>query len=387
MLLWTAISFMTGAAILAVLWPLRTGAAPSASAAEADLAVYRDQLAEIDRDRASGLIGAAEGDAARAEVARRILRASAETAAMGPASAGAARRRRMVAVVALFGVPLAAGALYLALGSPALPPQPLAARLEARPDQSDIAILIRKVEAHLEANPDDGRGYEVLAPIYARIGRTEDAARAWTNAIRLLGPDAGRENGLGEALTAQAGGVVTAEAKAAFEAALASDPKDPKARYFLGLAAEQDGRPADAARIWGQLAADSPPDAPWMAFLREALARVGAPAPSLGASLGAPVGASPARPGPGAADVAAAQDMTPAARDQMVRGMVARLEARLATDGNDLEGWLRLMRAWTVLGEADKAKAAAGDARTHFTADQAALARIDALARELGLGS
>ncbi|MDQ0509764.1 c-type cytochrome biogenesis protein CcmI [Ancylobacter amanitiformis] len=373
MLLWTAISLMTGAAILAVLWPLRAGGGTAPAASAADLAVYRDQLSEIERDRVSGLIGASEGEAARAEVGRRILRASAETASGAARPSGADRRRQIVAVVALVGLPVMAGGLYLKLGSPALPPQPLAARLESRPDQSDVAILVRKVEAHLEANPEDGRGYEVLAPIYARIGRTADAARAWTSAIRLLGPSAVRENGLGEALTAEAGGVVTVEAKAAFEAAAVADPRDPKARYFLGLAAEQDGRPADAAQIWGALAASSPPDAPWMGLLRAALARVGAPVA--------------AAPGPSAADVAAAQDMTPAERDQMVRGMVARLEARLAQDGSDIEGWLRLMRARIVLGEADKAKAAASEARAHFATDGGALGRIDALARELGLGS
>ncbi|TCK31316.1 cytochrome c-type biogenesis protein CcmH [Ancylobacter aquaticus] len=378
MLLWIAFSLMTGAAIMAVLWPLRTGAAlPAASTAEADLAVYRDQLTEIERDRASGLIAPAEGEAARTEVARRILRASAERSREG-ASSGDDRRRRLVAVVALLGVPLMAGGLYLALGSPLYPPQPLAQRLEAQPNPSDVAILIRKVESHLEANPNDGRGYEVVAPIYARIGRLDDAARAWANAIRLLGPTAPRETGLGEALTAQAGGVVTTQAKTAFEAALTADPKDPKAQYFLGLAAEQDGRKAEAAARWSALVAQSPADAPWLGLLREALARIGAPMP---ATLTAPAA------GPGAADVAAAESLTPEQRDAMVRGMVERLEARLTQEGDDIEGWLRLMRAWTVLGQQDKARVAAGQARTHFTSDSGALGRIDALAHELGLGS
>lgn len=172
MLLWTAIALMTGAAILAVLWPLRASlnAAPATQGAEADLAVYRDQLAEIERDRTSGLIGAGEGEAARTEVVRRILRASAEVAERHDATGGSDRRRRVVALIALIGVPALAGGLYMTLGSPQLGPLPLAARLEAQPEQTDVAILIRKVETHLEANPDDGRGYEVLAPIYARMG-------------------------------------------------------------------------------------------------------------------------------------------------------------------------------------------------------------------------
>ncbi|WP_029354078.1 c-type cytochrome biogenesis protein CcmI [Bosea sp. 117] len=376
MLLWTAFALMTGAAILAVLWPLRARAVgPAAPDAAADLAVYRDQLSEIERDRASGLIGEAEGEAARTEIARRMLRAADETA---PVPDGSDTRRRAAAVVALVGVPLIAGGLYLALGSPELEGQPLAARLDARPEQADIAVLLRKVEGHLESNPDDGRGHEVVAPIYYRLGRVDDAARAWSNAIRLLGPNAARETGLGEALTAAAGGVVTADARQAFARAVAADPDSVKARYYLGLAAEQDGRKDEAGAIWGKLAADSPPDAPWLPTVRAGLERVGAPLPPV---------AAPAMPGPGAADVAAARDMTPEQRATMIRGMVEGLAQRLAQNGDDLDGWLRLVRAWSVLGEADKAKAAAGDARRHFADDAKATGRIDALTQELGLGS
>lgn len=369
MLLWIAFSLMTGAAILAVLWPLRVRErAPAGSDAEADIAVYRDQIAEIERDRAAGMIGAAEGDAARTEVARRMLRAADQAGAPAHPSDS---RRRAVAVIALVGVPLLAAGFYLTLGSPELEGQPLAARLQARPEQADLAVLLRKVETHLEANPDDGRGHEVVAPIYFRLGRLDDAARAWSNAIRLLGSTAPRQIGLGEALTASAGGVVTAEAGQAFERALALDPTSVRARYYLGLAAEQDGRREDAAKLWGAMVADAPPDAPWLPTVREALARVGAPV----------------APGPSAAEVAAAQDMSPEQRTQMVRGMVDGLAKRLEQDGSDLDGWLRLVRAWTVLGEGDKARAAAGEARRHFATDAAATGRIDALTRELGLGS
>lgn len=369
MLLWTAFALMTGAAILAVLWPLRVRREDGpASDAEADLAVYRDQLAEIDRDRAAGLIGPGESEAARNEIARRMLRAA-------DREAGAARpsdnRRRAAAVLALVGVPLLAGMLYFRLGSPDYEGQPLAARLDARPDAADVAILVRKVESHLESNPDDGRGHEVIAPVYFRLGRYDDAARAWSNAIRLLGDSAARQSGLGEALVAAAGGVVTADAGAAFEKAVALDSKAVRARYYLGLAAEQDGRKDEAAAIWGKLAAEAPPDAPWLPTVRDALARV------------QPAGA----PGPDAADIAAAQNMSAGDRAAMVRSMVDGLAARLAQQGGGIEEWLRLVRAWSVLGEGEKAKAAASDARKQFAQDSAALARIDELARQLGLGS
>lgn len=375
MLLWIAFALMTGAAILAVLWPLRVrrediASAAAADDARADLAVYRDQLAEIERDRTAGLIGAGEFEAARTEVARRMLRAAdSENAAARTSDT----RRRAAAVLALVGVPLIAGVLYLALGSPAYEGQPLAARLDARPGEADVAILVRKVEAHLEANPEDGRGHEVVAPVYFRIGRFDDSARAWSNAIRILGDSATRESGLGEALVAANGGVVTAEAKAAFDKAVALDPTAVRARYYLGLAAEQDGRKDEAAAIWGKLAADAQPDAPWLPTVRDALARV------------QPANAAP--PGPNAGDVAAAQNMSPEDRAAMVRTMVDGLASRLAQQGGGIDEWLRLVRAWSVLGEGEKAKAAAGDARKQFAQDSAALARIDELTRQLGLGS
>lgn len=385
MLLWTAIALMTGAAIFAVLWPLRARPDAAAEAGgddaqagdkQADLAVYRDQLAEIDRDRASGLIGAAEGEAARTEIARRMLRAADEAEfALRPTDA----RRRMAAVLALIGVPLLAGGFYLALGTPAYEGQPLAARLDARPEQADIAILVRKVEAHLEANPEDGRGYEVIAPVYSRLGRFDDAARAWSNAIRLLGDSAPREAGLGEALVASSEGVVTVPAKAAFEKAVELDPTAIRPRYYLGLAAEQDGRPADAAAIWSKMLAGAPADAPWRATVADALARV-----SPGANPSP--GGQPA-PGPDAAQVAAAANMTQEQRADMVRGMVDGLQSRLDNGEGGIDEWLRLIRARSVLGEADKAKTAAGEARKRYADDSAALSRIDALTRELGLGS
>ncbi|MDF2996324.1 MAG: cytochrome c-type biosis protein CcmI [Xanthobacteraceae bacterium] len=370
MLLWTAFALMTGAAILAVLWPLRVQREDRlAGDAEADLAVYRDQLAEIERDRAAGLIGAGEFEAARTEVARRMLRA-AEGA--GETARSSDTRRRAAAVLALIGVPLIAGVFYLALGSPTYEGQPLAARLDARPGEADVAILVRKVETHLEANPEDGRGHEVVAPVYFRLGRFDDAARAWSNAIRLLGGSAARESGLGEALVAANGGVVTAEAKAAFDKAVALDPQAVRARYYLGLAAEQDGGKDKAADIWSKLVAEAPPGAGWLPTVQDALARV------------KPAGAVP---GPNAADVAAVQNMNPEDRAAMVRSMVDGLASRLARQGGGIDEWLRLVRAWSVLGEGEKAKAAAVDARKQFAQDGAALARIDELTRQLGLGS
>src|ERR1700692_1391051 len=249
MTLWFLFALMTAMAIFAVLWPLARGRAMLRSGS--DLAVYRDQLDEIARDRAAGQIGDVEAEAAKVEVSRRLIGAAdAQAATPGPLpTATALWHRRLVAVIALVVLPLGAGALYLRVGSPGLAGQPLSARASDAQNQS-IDHLVAQVEGHLEANPQDARGWEVIAPVYLRLGRFDDAVKARRNLLRLTGETAERQSDLGEALGGTAHGLVTAEAKQAFERAVALDPQDVKGRYFLGLAAEQGARKADAGSIW-----------------------------------------------------------------------------------------------------------------------------------------
>src|SRR5215831_6271056 len=218
MTLWLGLALMTVTAVLAVLWPLaRRGGAPRSGS---DVAVYRDQLDEVERDRAAGLIEDKEAAAARIEVSRRLI-AAVDAQPSRDAPAGATWRRRAVAAVALLALPLGAGTLYLALGSPSQPDQPLAARLAAaRGGSQSIDSLVAQVEAHLERNPGDGRGWEVIAPIYLRLGRFDEAVKARRKVLSLNGASAERESALGEALVFAANGLVTAEAKAAFERAV-----------------------------------------------------------------------------------------------------------------------------------------------------------------------
>jgi len=369
MLLWLILALMTAAAIFAVLWPL--GRAAEARAGN-DLAVYRDQLDEIERDRRSGLIGKDEAEAARVEVSRRLIVAadSAERAHSLPAGSPL-WRRRATAIAATVLLPLAAGAFYLAVGSPQLPGQPLETRL--RDHDRSIASLISQVEAHLERNPDDARGYEVLAPVYLRLGRFADAVNARRKLLSLSGENAARQSDLGEALVAAANGIVTADAKSAFERALTLDPNDLKAKFYVGMAAEQDGDRTRAAEIWRGMLDQAPADAPWVPAVREALSRVGVVPPVVNS------------PGPGVEDVAAANNMSEKDRGEMIRGMVARLADRLKENGNDVEGWQRLLRAYMVLGERDKAHAAAADAKRALANDPDKLRRIDDMIRSLGL--
>ena len=370
MALWFPLALMTAAAVFIVLWPL--GRARLATASGGDLAVYRDQMRELERDRTAGLIGSAEAEAARVEISRRLL-AAADAEGQAPSASLAPWRRRFIAVAALIALPFGAVALYLALGFPGLPDQPLAARTNG-PENRSIAALVAQVEDRLERNPQDGRGWEVLGPVYMRLGRFDDAVKARRHAVRLLGASPTREADLGEALVAAANGVVTADAKAAFDRALALDARDPRAKFFAGLAAQQDGNDAKAAAIWRDLLAHAPADAPWANIVRQSLARLENAKPQ------------PATPGPGAADVAAAADKSPEARVQMVRGMVERLAERLARDGSDLDGWVRLVRAYLVLGDHERARGAAADARRALAGDPDKLRRLDAALADLAPG-
>ena len=376
MILWLAFALMTAAAVFAVLWPLSRRAPEWAGGS--DIVVYRDQLDEIARDRAAGLIGEGEAEAAKVEVSRRLIAAA--DAAEGERTTGGASplwRRRATAVAALLLVPAGATALYMVLGSPQLPGEPLSARLNATHQNSPIAGLVARVEKQLERHPDDVRGYEVLAPVYLRLGRFADAVAARRKVIGLSGENSERQADLGEALTAEANGIVTTHAKTAFERALVLDSNNYKAKFFIGVAAEQDGKTDEAAAIWRAMLAKAPADAPWAETVRRALASI----------KKAPADAAPASsaPGPSASDVAAAAQMSEKDRGDMIRGMVAGLAGRLKENRGDIDGWQRLLRAYMVLGERDKAQAAAAEARSALAGDPDKLRRIEEMIKSLGL--
>jgi cytochrome c-type biogenesis protein CcmH len=365
MTLWFVFALMTAAAIFAVLWPLGRHGQPQEDGSEA--VVYKDQLAEIDRDVAAGLIGSSEADAARVEISRRLL-ASADNQ-RDPPLASSVSLRRSAAIIALVGLPIVAIALYLPLGSPRLGDFPLAERSRPPNGAQPLENLVAQVEAHLEKNPADGRGWNVIAPVLARLGRYDDAVRAYRNSIAYNGDSAQRRADLGEAIAGAAGGVITAEAKAEFERAVALNADEVKASYFLGLAAEQDGRTAEAASIWRAMLAKAPGDAPWRPLVQGALARVGGP--------GAPALSDDA--------MAAAKDMSETDRGAMIRGMVERLAVRLKQNGDDVEGWLRLVRAYMVMGDQDKAKSALTDARQAVANDAERLRQLNEGLKNLGL--
>jgi cytochrome c-type biogenesis protein CcmH len=343
MLFWIVAALLTFGASLAVLLPLASR--PEADSTDAhDLEVYRDQLAEIDRDSARGLIGDAEAEQARAEIARRILRLDAAgQPTTAPRFAGAGR---VLGAAAVLAVPLISWGIYATIGSPGMPSQPLDQRLAQDPSQSSVEELVARAEAHLAANPSDGRGWDVLAPIYLRTGRSAEAVTAYRNAIRLEGATADREAGLGEAIMSAAGGMVSAEAQEAFERALVLEEGHAKARYYLAVALAQEGKIAEAQAAWRAMADGLPEGSPWREAVEQAIAAAGSRV-AAGES-----GAS----GPSQEDVDEAMEMPAADRTAMIESMVAGLDERLRQNPNDPEGWSRLVRSYMVLGKPDEAK-------------------------------
>ncbi|WP_095203171.1 c-type cytochrome biogenesis protein CcmI [Mesorhizobium carmichaelinearum] len=373
MLFWVIAAILTLGASLAVLLPLAGGAKGASSSGEHDLEVYRDQLSELDRDAARGLIQPAEAAEARAEIARRILRLdNADTA--GKASARPASvTARLVATVAVLAVPLVSWGVYSRIGSPDLPAQPLSERLAKNPADSSVDELVARAEAHLAANPSDGRGWDVLAPVYLRMQRFSDAVTAYRNAIRLDGDSAVRQAGLGEAIAGAAGGIVSADAQDAFEAALKLDPANAKASFYLAMALAQEGRNKDAVTAWQAMLGTLPPDSPWRGAVEQALAKSGEVA------SGAPA------KGPDAADVDAASSLSPQDREAMINTMVAGLDEKLRQNPRDPEGWMRLVRSYVVLGKADQAREALGRAIAVFGAGSDEAKKFTAFAASLGL--
>lgn len=402
MTLWIILAVMTAAAALSVLVPMARAAGRAAQAEGNDVAVYRDQLAEIDRDVERGLIGAGEAEAARTEIARRLLKASRGAEASTAPALGRVRGRAATAIAVLV-LPAVALLVYQRLGKPELPDQPLAARLAAAPERQSIDAMVARVEAHLAQKPEDGQGWDVLAPVYMSLERPADAAHAYQQAIRLLGSSPRREFALGQALTSAAGGLVTAEARAAFEKAAAGDPTQPGPRMYLAVALSQDGRHADAAAIWRKVVAEARGGEAWLDAARRELAAAeraagpaaaqptpsqAAPTPSAprpGATVpAAPAGAAGA-PGPSSDDMAAAATLAPEDRTKLIEGMVARLSERLRSSGGSVEEWSRLIRSLAVLGRTEDARGAARDAMRAFEASEADRARIGEVAAGLGL--
>jgi cytochrome c-type biogenesis protein CcmH/NrfG len=272
-------------------------------------------------------------------------------------------QRLIAAALVLIFVPLVALALYADLGRPDMPDEPLASRKADATTAEGVEAAVARLEAHLTASPDDGKGWEVIGPVYMRLGRFDDAVNAFREVLKLDGESASRRADYGEALVAAAGGVVTADARAAFDKALAEQPGQIAARFYLGLAAEQDGDKPKAIAAYKGLLSEAPDDAPWAATVKKRLAALEG-------------GAAPSGPASAAPDDA---------HQKSIREVVGQLAKRLAQSGGDAGQWQQLIRSYAVLNEPDKARDALAAARKALAGDAAAGPGLDSLAQKLGL--
>ncbi len=373
MLFWFIAALLTLGASLSVLLPLSARREVGAVGADHEILVYRDQLAEVERDQQRGLLPESEAGEARIEIGRRILKADRERASSrSGSSTGLAR---WIAACAVLFVPLVSWGVYAAVGSPDLAAQPLSARLSKPASESSVDELVARAEQRLRANPDDGRGWETLAPVYLRLERFDQAAQAFRNALRLSGSSVERELGLGEALVAAARGEVTAEAQAAFGRALSLDPANMRAQFRLASALAQVGKANEARIGWNAMLAALPADSSWREPVTQALAELD----------GSAAGLSPATAGPTSADVAAASAMPDGDRRAMIERMVSSLDEKLRAEPQNADGWQQLVRSYLVLGRSADAQSALARGRNALGRGSEAEIRLAEFARTLGV--
>ncbi len=406
MVFWIAVAVLAAAVTYAVTRPLLGDATARDDAAEADMAVYKDQLREIETDAERGTLTAAEAEAARTEVARRLIRrsempdsvsdrvsdrvsdhvpVSGDAAAPAP---GPAVLKPLYAAMSIV-LPAASLGLYLMFGAPGQPGQPLSDRIAAPVDRSNTSDLVAKVEARLREHPEDGKGWDVIAPVYLAQGKYQDAASAYATALRLLGNSIARLQGFADARIRAGNGIIADDAKAALEAVLALEPKRREPRIWLALAKEQDGNLAGAASDYRALIAEAPAEATWRKAIEDRLAAIeGGPKVQAPSSSQGPESQSEAASGgkgPQASDIAAAEAMSPDERAAMITKMVDNLAARLKTNGKDFAGWSKLIRAYQLMGRKDDAIKAFAEARAQLAGDDGAQKALTDLAARLGL--
>ena len=346
--------------------------------ADFDVTVYKDQLLELDRDMQRGILNADEATAARTEIERRILTLADDVeattkqaeelkpGALSPATIGLALITPSAALVA-----------YIVLGTPELPNLPYAERdiaaetrqVAERRRAQETEALAQRLAKRLENEPDNLQGWILLSNYHATSGRTIEALEAIKKAHDLAPDNPYVLLQYAEALIPTQNNIVSAQASDLFNKALAADPRNPRARYYLALAKAQANNVRGAIQDWVDLISISPPDAPWLTTVRSQIIAASKELgvdprsfePSAAALAMGPSPSEPTAPGPSRQDVEAAGQMTAEERQAMIRGMVQRLADRLEEKPDDPEGWRRLANAYRVLGE--DAKAAEAEAR------------------------
>lgn len=375
-------------ATLVIARPLLRGEDRAAPRAAHDAQVFRDQLQELERDVARGVVSPEDAETTKLEISRRLLAADAES--RSGVGAGSAPKSASFGLAALLMIaaPLGAAWLYTNHGAPGAEDQPFASRGDTiRPgqeeaeqmmagralppstgaDAEEFEQLVVQLEARLAEAPDDEQGLFLYARSLMNLGRFDEA---WPQFARLIELRDGKTDadiyaGLAEGMILAAGGYISPEAEAGLLQVLKRDPTNPSARYYLGRLHTQQGEPELAEAIWLALIEESDPNAPWVAPIRQEMAQLG---------LG-PRGAD-GLSGPTREEMDAASNLPPAERQAMVADMVARSAERLFSEGGTVPEWQRLIRSYSFLGQPRKAQEAMAAAREAFAGNPAALAAL-----------
>jgi cytochrome c-type biogenesis protein CcmH len=386
---WIIVAILTAAVAVVLMYPLMRKAEVLEATESGEVAVYKDQIAELERERKGGLISDSEAEYARAEIGRRLLAADAKSSTKLDKPARVQSSHKFASAFVTVLLPAFGLCLYLLTGSPEKPDMPLEARL-ANPG-NNMSLLIAKAERHLAENPEDGAGWDILAPIYFRTMRLGDAELAYRNAIRIQGPSSDRLIGLGETLVAANDGIVTEDARSAFEEGLRLDATNPRARFYVGLAYEQAGRKQEALAAFEGLVKDSRSDSPWLPLVNEHIAALKQDnGPTVDRAQTQTQGQAQSQDSeqlgnPSAEDIASAQSMNTEDRQAMILGMVESLDARLQENPDNFEGWMRLVRSYAMLKNETKAQEALKTGLKSFPAQGEQGKQLVALAKELGL--
>lgn len=411
MTFWIISAALSAAVAILLVLALMRGRAGEDHPAAYDLRVYRDQMREVERDLARGVIGPEDAERIRAEVARRILAADAQ---LRETTDGLRQPRGPAIAAAVVSAAVVIGGglwTYSRIGAPGYGDLGLQTRIaaaqemrETRPSQAtaesqvppfvppnqpgaDYLALMERLRAAVAERPGDLQGHVLLARNEAALGNFRAAYQAQERILSIKGAEATAQDYVDYAdlLVLAAGGYVSPEAEAALNAALTRDPTNGAARYYVGLLESQTARPDIAFRIWDAQLRQGPPDAPWIAPIRAQIEEVAVRA---GVDYALPPersAGSDGLSGPSAADIAAAGQMTPGERMEMIRGMVAGLSERLASQGGSAQEWARLITAYGVLGETGNARAIWTEAQQVFGSDPGAMDILRNAAEQAGI--
>ena len=284
----------------------------------------------------------------------------------------------LIALIIL--LPASALAIYGFLGSPTIADQPYGERTltkEKKGDQSrqintnertSLDQLAENLARKMRENPGRLEGWILLGRTYTTLNRWSDASDSFKKAYKLSPTHPDLAGSLAEALYMADNSTFSSYTLDVLSRALKDNPLDPKPLFYWGLAKSKGGKHREAFDTWSKLKLISPKNAIWMPTLNQKIMET---AKILGIklesgnslqdkktnkTLGPQDNTETTIPGPSREDIEAANQMSSQERMEFIRSMVERLAERLEENPNDLNGWRRLLRAYRVLGEKEKAQ-------------------------------